>query len=171
MHFIARLEKPKKLGFFERWLLSFKFKVIISYRDYTDLLISAEKLFYKVKIAELTNEIESNMEILKKYNKVQINKELKDLCRILFNNSIRNHYQNHNIMEFDKGSYKKDFRNFLRRFPVVLSTSHSLLNNAPQGFIFDYLIIDEAPGDLLSCVLAMSCAKNLVVVGDSDSFS
>jgi superfamily I DNA and/or RNA helicase len=49
-----------------------------------------------------------------------------------------------------------------------LSTSHSLLNNAPTGFTFDYLIIDEASqGDLLSSVLAMNFAKNLVVVGDS----
>ena len=37
-----------------------------------------------------------------------------------------------------------------------------------KGFLFDYLIIDEASqGDLLSSVLAMSCARKLVVVGDS----
>jgi superfamily I DNA and/or RNA helicase len=72
------------------------------------------------------------------------------------------------MKKFSKESYKHDFDSFLLRYPVVLSTSQSLLNNAPKGFTFDYLIIDEASqGDLLSSILAMSCAKNLVVVGDS----
>jgi hypothetical protein len=97
-----------------------------------------------------------------------VGKELKSICRLFLEKFIRIHYQNHSRKEFKKESYKNDFNTFLHRYPVVLSTSQSLLNNAPKGFSFDYLIIDEASqGDLLSSVLAMSCAKNLVVVGDS----
>ncbi len=168
MLFITRLRQSKKLWFFERWILSRKFKVKFGLYDVTHLLNIAEKLFYKAKIAELTKKIEFNKENLKQYNKDQVSKELKNFCRMVFNKCIRSHYQNHAIKEFYKGSYKNDFRNFLHRYPVVLSTSHSLLNNAPKDFTFDYLIIDEASqGDLLSSVLAMSCAKRLVVVGDS----
>ncbi len=78
------------------------------------------------------------------------------------------HFRKHGLKKFSKESYKDNFKNFLLLYPVVLSTSQSLLNNAPKGFKFDYLIIDEASqGDMLSSLLAINCAKNLVVVGDS----
>ncbi len=168
MMFITRLEKPKKLGLFERWRLGRRFKVKIALQDINVLLNNAEQFYYQTKINELSEKIESNKKFLENHNKEHVGKELKSLYRLFFEKIIRNHYKNHGVREFSKESYKNDFKNFLLRYPVVLSTSQSLLNNAPQGFTFDYLIIDEASqGDLLSSVLAMSCAKNLVVVGDS----
>jgi superfamily I DNA and/or RNA helicase len=168
MAFITRLVKPKKLWFFERWILGIKFKVKITSKNVNVLLSNAEKLYYQTKINELTGKIVSNKKLLENHNKEQAYKELKSLYRLFLEKAIRIHYQNHDIKKFSKESYKHDFDSFLYRYPVVLSTSQSLLNNAPIGFAFDYLIIDEASqGDLLSSVLAMSCAKNLVVVGDS----
>ncbi len=56
---------------------------------------------------------------------------------------------------------------FLARFPVVLSTTDSIINNKSATALFDYLIVDEASQvDLLKGFLSMSCAKNMVVVGD-----
>ena len=166
--FITLLEKPKKIRFFKRWILGRKFKVRIAEQDVIVLLNNAETLYYHTKINELTRKIESGKKFLKKHDKERAGKELKSLYRVFLENSIRTHYQIYGFKEFSKTSYKNDFGNFLRRYPVILSTSQSLLNNAPKGFTFDYLIIDEASqGDLLSNVLAMSCAKNLVVVGDS----
>ncbi|MGA1823596.1 MAG: AAA domain-containing protein [bacterium] len=166
--FITRLEKPKKIGFFKRWILGRKFKVRIAEQDVLVLLNNAETLYYQTKINELVRKIDSGKKFLEKQNKERVGKELKSLYRVFLENSIRSHYQKYGFKEFSKVSYKDDFENFLSRYPVVLSTSHSLLNNAPRGFTFDYLIIDEASqGDLLSNVLAMSCARNLVVVGDS----
>ncbi|MBN1550593.1 AAA family ATPase [bacterium] len=168
MQLITRLETPKKLWILERWLLGRKFKVKIVAQDINVLLSNAEKLYYQTKIYALTSKIESNRKFLEKHNKEQVAKKLKSLCRIFLEKCIRTHYQNHSKKEFSKESYKRDYDNFLFRYPVVLSTSQSLLNNAPRGFTFDYLIMDEASqGDLLSSILAMSCAKNLVVVGDS----
>ncbi len=168
MAFITRLENPKKLGCLGRWKLGRKFKVKIALQNVNVLLSNAEKLYYQTRINELTKKIESNKKFLENQNKERTGKELKSLCRLFLEKYIRGHYRKHGIKEFSKESYKHDFINFLLRYPVVLSTSQSLLNNAPKGFTFDYLIIDEASqGDLLSSVLAMSCAKNLVVVGDS----
>jgi superfamily I DNA and/or RNA helicase len=84
------------------------------------------------------------MSFLETHDKERASKELKSLYRVFLENAIRTHYQKYGFKEFTKASYKNDFENFLRRFPVVLSTSQSLLNNAPKGFTFDYLIIDEA---------------------------
>lgn len=170
MQLITRLETPKKLWFFEKWLLGRKFKVKIASQNVKVILSSAEKLYYQTKINTLTQKIESNRKFLEKRNKEQVAKKLKSLCRIFLEKCIRTHYHNHSNSSkgFSKESYKRDYDEFLIRYPVVLSTSQSLLNNAPSGFTFDYLIIDEASqGDLLSSILAMSCAKNLVVVGDS----
>jgi superfamily I DNA and/or RNA helicase len=49
----------------------------------------------------------------------------------------------------------------------VLSTTDSIINNKSESELFDYLIVDEASQvDLLTGFLSMSCAKNIVVVGD-----
>jgi len=168
MSLITRLQDSRKLGFFERWILKFKFRIKTAYVDKNILLLNAEKLYYRIRISELSKKIASNKEFLKNQNKEQTGKELKSLYRKLLEIHIRIHYQKLPFQEFSAGSYKHNFENFLLRYPVVLSTSHSLLNNAPKGFTFDYLIIDEASqGDLLSSMLSISCAKNLVVVGDS----
>lgn len=69
--------------------------------------------------------------------------------------------------EFSKKSYKAFFDKFVARFPIILSTTDSIINNKNELALFDYLIVDEASQvDLLTGVLSMSCAKNLVVVGD-----
>ena len=168
MSLITRLQDSRKLGFFERWFLKFKFRIKTAFVDINILLLNAEKLYYRTRISELSKEIASNKEFLKNQNKDQTGKELKSLYRKLLENHIRVHYQKLPFQAFSAESYKHDFKNFLLRYPVLLSTSQSLLNNAPKGFTFDYLIIDEASqGDLLSSSLAISCAKNLVVVGDS----
>jgi len=168
MSLITRLQDSRKLGFFERWILKFKFRMKTLSVDINILLLNAEKLYYRTRISELSKEIASNKEFLKNQNKEQTGKELKSLYRKLLENHIRIHYQKLPSQAFSAESYKHDFEKFLHRYPVLLSTSQSLLNNAPKGFTFDYLIIDEASqGDLLSSTLAISCAKNLVVVGDS----
>ena len=168
MSLIIRLQDSRKLGFFERWILKFKFRIITTSVDINTLLLNAEKLYYRTRISELSKKIASNKEFLKSQDKEQTAKELKSLYRKLLESHIRVHYQKHPLQEFSAESYKQDFKSFLLRYPVLLSTSQSLLNNAPKGFTFDYLIIDEASqGDLLSSTLAISCAKNLVVIGDS----
>jgi hypothetical protein len=62
---------------------------------------------------------------------------------------------------------KDGFEAFCREFPVILSTCHSLRRRLPEGYLLDYLIIDEASQvDLLTAALAMASCRNLVVVGD-----
>ena len=56
---------------------------------------------------------------------------------------------------------------FLEEYPVVLSTTFSATSNINQAYKFDYLIMDEASQvDIAAGALALSCARNAVVVGD-----
>jgi DNA polymerase III delta prime subunit len=62
---------------------------------------------------------------------------------------------------------RRDFEAFSHRFPVVLSTTHSIRRCIQDGCSFDYVIIDEASQvDLVTAAIAMSCCRNLVIVGD-----
>ena len=58
-------------------------------------------------------------------------------------------------------------RDFLNEYPVVLSTSFSATSNINPVYKFDYLIMDEASQvDIAAGALALSCARNAVIVGD-----
>jgi len=168
LNLLLRLQEPRKLWFYERWKIAYKLKLKKWKFDLNELIRVIEELYYISRHRELTQQIETNKNFLKSKNKEQITKELQTLYRKLLEHHIFQHYSKQAVKLFSTDDYKLDFKGFLQRYPVVLSTSQSLLNNAPRGFCFDYLIIDEASqGDLLSSTLAMSCATNLVVVGDS----
>ncbi len=69
---------------------------------------------------------------------------------------------------FDAASYGKHFDSFVQRFPILGSGTHSIVNSIPRGAILDYVIIDEASlQDIVPGILALGCAKNLIVVGDN----
>ena len=58
-------------------------------------------------------------------------------------------------------------RSFLQEYPVVLSTTFSATSNINPAYKFDYLIMDEASQvDIAAGALALSCARNAVIVGD-----
>jgi len=76
--------------------------------------------------------------------------------------------QSHGRRTFKKDDYKSRFTDFLRRFPIVLSSTYSLRNCSGSGCLYDYLIIDEASQTgMESAMLSLTAAKNIVVVGDS----
>ncbi|GAB3336171.1 AAA domain-containing protein [Chromohalobacter beijerinckii] len=71
---------------------------------------------------------------------------------------------------FDAKTYRRQqqFDAFVRRFPILGSGTHSIVNSIAPGAILDYVIIDEASlQDIVPGILALGCAKNLIVVGDN----
>lgn len=69
---------------------------------------------------------------------------------------------------FDAKTYRKQFDAFLKRFPILGSGTHSIVNSIAPGTILDYVIIDEASlQDIVPGILPLGCAKNLIVVGDN----
>ena len=64
---------------------------------------------------------------------------------------------------FTKDALWKDFDSFIKEYPVILSTTHSLRNCASANYLFDYVVIDEASQvDIVTGALALSCARNQV---------
>ena len=68
---------------------------------------------------------------------------------------------------FDGDNYRKKFDAFLKRYPIIASSTHSIVNSLADGGLLDYAIIDEASQqDIVPGVLALGCARNLIIVGD-----
>ncbi len=68
---------------------------------------------------------------------------------------------------FDSESYRKNFDSFVKRYPIIGSSTHSIANSIKTGAILDYAIIDEASQqDIVPGILALGCARNLIIVGD-----
>lgn len=56
---------------------------------------------------------------------------------------------------------------FMRDYPVIFSTTYSIKECLNSTYKYDYIIMDEASQvDLITGTLALSCAKNAVIVGD-----
>ena len=54
----------------------------------------------------------------------------------------------------------------MKEYPVILSTTFSSRNSLNTDVIYDYLIMDEASQvDVATGALALSCARNVVIVG------
>ncbi|WP_273822380.1 AAA domain-containing protein [Pseudomonas asplenii] len=69
---------------------------------------------------------------------------------------------------FDANTYRRHFDAFVKRFPILGSGTHSIVNSIAPGAILDYVIIDEASlQDIVPGILPLGCAKNLIVVGDN----
>lgn len=165
---ISRIEKPRRIHFIERLIIKLKFKIKIKSYDIIQLISTLEYHFYQKRIKELKQKISFYQNELERCHYTSIDNQIKVLSKQILMNQIVEYYANHSFVEFNPRNYKNNYHGFVKRYPIVISTSHSLLNNAPKGFSFDYVIIDEASqGDLLSSILAISCARKLVVVGDS----
>ena len=56
----------------------------------------------------------------------------------------------------------------LEEYPIILSTTFSSKSSLSADVVYDYLIMDEASQvDVATGALALSCARNAVIVGDT----
>ena len=67
-----------------------------------------------------------------------------------------------------KSVFDKEPYDVLAEYPVILSTTFSSRNSLNLDVVYDYLIMDEASQvDIATGALALSCARNVVIVGDT----
>lgn len=157
--------------------LYFKVKALFKYgifsfsfynNSFDDIIGFLQNIFYDIKEKELEEEILKFEKTLKNYNFDKALDEHKQKSMMLFKSYLSTRYDlNSQRKKLDKDSLWKDFKGFIKEYPVVLSTTHSLRNSTGKNFLYDYLIIDEASQvDIVAGSLALSCAKNVVIVGD-----
>ncbi|MCH6265321.1 AAA domain-containing protein [Neobacillus citreus] len=134
-----------------------------------ELISFLQKVFYEKKIQELNTQIELLLKRLENYSFEEEMKEFSQRSMDLFKAKLAEKYKGGSRTIFSSDALWKDeyHKSFLKEYPVTLSTSHSLRNSAAKNYLFDYVIIDEASQvDIATGALALSCAKNVVIVGD-----
>lgn len=169
--FDSLLLHDKKITFFFKIKALFKYKIFsFSLYQYPleEIILVLQKCFYEVKERELKNTIFTLENLLKNANFEKMLKQYTaDSMRLLELYLSQKYHLSQQKPQFEKDTFKKSFENFIKEYPVVLSTTHSLRNCTKENFLYDYLIIDEASQvDIVAGALALSCAKNVVIVGD-----
>ncbi|MED2977852.1 AAA domain-containing protein [Bacillus swezeyi] len=169
------MNNEKRMTFFKKmkYLLYYglyNFKLMGDSLQKQKILTELQYKFYNQKIMELENELEQVNKTLRTKNFEEINKRIQEHSVLYFKSKIHQTQKRDFFVHFDQKNYKRssNFNIFKRRFPIVLSTAFSLMDSIPSGYLFDYLIIDEASQlELVPGILALSCAKKVIIVGDT----
>jgi len=168
----------KKFSFF------FKLKILIKYRVFLftlyknsidSIILLLQKYFYIKKEKEILKEIIKLEDNLKDFDFENNMKLFSEKSMFLFKAFLSNKYgfkTKRDSFDNDVLWKSQEFSSFTEQYPVVLSTTHSLCNCTADGNLYDYLIIDESSQvDIVAGSLALSCAKNVVIVGDLKQLS
>ena len=128
-----------------------------------------DKLQYMIIEGRLS-ELETRCKELRESVKgaVAKNRQLRELSMCVLKDHLFRRYnlKKERALFSTEDIYKKT-REFLQEYPIVLSTTFSATSNINSAYKFDYLIMDEASQvDIAAGALALSCARNAVIVGD-----
>lgn len=165
------LNSGKKIGFLKKLFFSIRFsRTALSLFSYVpeDAIPFIQDLYYKNKIAEFHAEKKTLEAKLRNYHFDAKMKELSEKSMKLFKAELANRYQwKQPRLVFEEKDFRGKSDKFNKEYPVILSTTYSIKGTLSTEHIYDYLIVDEASQvDLATGVLAFSCAKNIIIVGD-----
>jgi hypothetical protein len=126
-----------------------------------------QKAYYLRKLADMENRRKKLEQSLAGFRFDERLERLTELSLQLLKHRLAKTYNNRARKTFSLEDLWRRPEKFLAEYPVILSTTFSIITSLKNGYVFDYVIVDEASQvDLLSGVLAMGCAKKLVIVGD-----
>ncbi|MDR6514627.1 AAA domain-containing protein [Chryseobacterium camelliae] len=163
-------QSGKKLNWWRKLIFPFLYGV----RDkkfyelsYQELIRLVQSKYYTTKISELTlrrQKLESELHDFSFEEKMNAYTEVS---MQLFRNLLYQRYQGKERPEYTVQDLHLRSEEFVRDYPVIMSTTYSLRRSLDKKVVYDYVIIDEASQvDLATGVLALSCAKRAVIVGD-----
>ena len=169
-HYQMTIENGRKLGFWFRLkcAFSFGFKMWTQLRGKTSSVIAGlESAYYVSRKAEIEQELELVTAELQRIDIQENVKRLRSSSLQLLKDKIARRYHTSNRTRFTVKDIKPRTEEFLKEYPVVLSTTYSAKSCISKEMVFDYVIMDEASQvDIKTGALALSCAVNAVIVGD-----
>ena len=164
-------EEKQKISFL------FRIKALIQYgilnlrfynQDIAKIITTFQAMFYHAKEDELVEKIAETEDYLQSID----NGLLDDLCEqsmAMLKDKLAEKYGGKKERPiFEEDDLWKNPYHVLEEYPVVLSTTFSSRNSLKMDVVYDYLIMDEASQvDVATGALALSCARNVVIVGDT----
>lgn len=164
-------EEKKKIGF---W---FKLKVLFQYgltdwalykQDISQIITIFQAMYYRAKQEELSEEVVALEKYLGSIDKNLLENVCNQSMVVLKDALARKYTGDSRRKQFTEEDLWKKPYDVLDEYPVILSTTFSSKSSLNPGVIYDYLIMDEASQvDIATGALALSCARNVVIVGDT----
>ena len=162
--------EKEKLSFFKKLNLKIKYGLGSGkfWKTEAEKVIETIKsAYYPLKKTELNAELNENENFIKCFNPGEVYEKCLQVLRFkiadkYLKNPERHQFKDGKEIYFNPGAFADEY-------PVILSTTFSSRVTIGQGseFLFDYVIMDEASQvDVVTGALALSCARNAVIVGD-----
>ncbi|NTW82079.1 MAG: AAA family ATPase [Chlorobiaceae bacterium] len=160
----------QRVGFLEKISLLFRFgiagKTLFEFGA-EERIFLLQKAYYKRKLDDMESKRKKLAVSLEGFRFDERLERLTELSMKLLKHRLAESCNNRKRRIFELEDLSKHPEKFLNEYPVILSTTFSIITSLKAGYQFDCVIVDEASQvDLLSGVLAMSCAEKLVIVGD-----
>lgn len=159
---------------FKRIVLKFKMRYKLNLKkeitsdNLSSVITNVEATYYKCRIAELKNEISNLEEKLSNLDVSELTKTLTGGSLKVLKGNIAKQFDRERLKVASVSELYHNGSQFLKDYPVVLSTTFSARLCFDSDTLFDYVIMDEASQvGVETGLLALSCARNAVIVGDT----
>lgn len=163
----SELLNTEKISIWSKIKYVFVYKVgtLKFYKNELNVVIdSIQNELYKSKIKLLEKNIKEEKEFVN--NNKSFEKEFTESSMDYLKKFLSIKYKNGRKI-YSRKDILRDGNNFLRDYPVILSTTYSSRNTFEVSTKLDYIIMDEASQiDVVTGTLALSSAKYAVVIGD-----
>jgi superfamily I DNA and/or RNA helicase/very-short-patch-repair endonuclease len=162
--------RGKKFSFLKKIIFRIKYGI----RDksfynlsFENMIYLCQSMYYPTKISELTNRESALETSLKRFSFDSKMKEYTELSMRLFKAELYKKYNCKKRETYTVAQLRSKSEDFIKDYPVIMSTTYSLRQSLADNVMYDFVIIDEASQvDLATGALALSCAKRVVIVGD-----
>jgi superfamily I DNA and/or RNA helicase len=164
-------KNQKKISFIKRFIYRLKYGIKDNafYTNTLDKMIFiCQSKYYPTKIRELSNRIEFLEHSLKNFAFDSKMKEYTEISMHLLKAELSKRYNQQKREPYTISELRSKSNEFIKDYPVIMSTTFSIRQSLSDKFLYDFVIIDEASQvDLATGALALSCAKRAVIVGDT----
>lgn len=151
-------------AFFQHGILNRKF----FRQDIAKMITTFQAMYYQKKRTELSEQISRMQRELNEFEENPVQELCSQSMAILKGKLAEKYQKSSKRRIFKEEDLWKEPQSVLKEYPVVLSTTFSSKSSLNQNTIYDYLIMDEASQvDIATGALALSCARNVVIVGDT----
>lgn len=165
------LEHERKIGFLHRLLYRISWGISVKelmQQDSGTVITRLQYLYYETRLREIDSEIETLTEALAQTDADALLSEFTEMSLCCFRAKLAQKYMGRRRPVFTLDQLWQNPEQFTKEYPVVLSTTYSARSSLGKNARFDYVIIDEASQvDVATGTLALSCARNAVIVGDT----
>lgn len=133
----------------------------------SEVVASLEAAYYFSRKTEIEQELDAIATTLQSIDIKRYTAGLRSASLLVLKSRMAKRYQGFERRRFTIKDIKLRTEEFLKEYPVVLSTTYSAKSCISKDMVFDYVIMDEASQvDIKTGALALSCAMNTVIVGD-----